>query len=58
MKNLKNLNVTEIKEFEAKCHYGGSWIGEGIGTFIGAVGRYYGPVGALQFTIDYAMSKI
>lgn len=58
MENLENYGVQNINVTSAKTIDGGSWLGEVIGKFVGAMGRYSGPQGALQFTIDYGMSKV
>jgi len=58
MKNLENLGVQEIENLNNKLINGGSWLGEAVGTAVGAAFRYYGPVGAWQMTMDYALSKI
>lgn len=58
MKNLENLGVQEIENGNEMFINGGSWLGEAIGTVVGAGLRYYGPLGAWQMTMDYALSKV
>ena len=53
MKNLEIYKVKELDDTSATFVNGGSWLGEAVGTFLGALGRYHGNLGAALFVSDY-----
>lgn len=59
MKNLENLGVQEIENCNEKLINGGSWLGEAIGTLVGAMVRYNPVTGGTNVCADvaYYMSK-
>ena len=49
---MKNLELLEITNQEARLVEGGSWLGELVGTMVGAAVRYSGPTGVNNACAD------
>ncbi|MEM8509690.1 MAG: hypothetical protein AAF717_17795 [Bacteroidota bacterium] len=55
MKEFNKSYVVELSEASTKNINGGSWLGEAVGTILGAMVRYSGPIGANNICADVAL---